>query len=92
MNKMMLAALTAAIVLAPPSAYADATKGEVTKIDTRRNRVTVKHGPIENLDMPAMTMVFEVADPVMIDGLAVGKPITFTAERVEGKLTIIEIE
>ena len=34
MNKMMLAALTAAIVLAPPSAYADATKGEVTKIDT----------------------------------------------------------
>ena len=92
MNKTMLAALTAAIVLAPPGAYADATKGEITKIDTRRNRVTVKHGPIANLDMPAMTMVFEVADPGMIDGLAVGKPITFTADRVEGKLTIVESE
>lgn len=87
----VVAALLASLVFAP-AAHADGTKGEVTKVDTRRNRVTVKHGPIENLDMPAMTMVFELADPSMISQTPVGKTITFTADRIDGKLTILTIE
>ena len=92
MKTTIFAALVAAALLAAPAAYADGTKGEVTKVDTRRNRVTIKHGPIESLDMQAMTMVFEVADPAMMDKLKVGAPITFTAERIEGKLTITGLE
>lgn len=92
MKKMALAtALVGSLTLSP--AFADTmSKGEVTKIDSRRNRVTVKHGPLENLDMPEMTMVFEVAEPSMMESVAVGRSINFTADRVKGKLTIIEIE
>ena len=93
MNKLALtAALIGSLVFTPAVFAAPVSKGEVTKVDTRRNRVTVKHGPLDNLEMPAMTMVFEVSDPAMMDRLAVGRAITFTADRVEGKLTIVEIE
>ncbi len=92
MKTTTFAALVAAFLLVAPEAYADGTTGEVTKVDTRRNRVTVKHGPIENLDMQAMTMVFEVSDPAMMDKLTVGTPIVFTADRINGKLTITELE
>ncbi|WP_245943793.1 copper-binding protein [Acuticoccus kandeliae] len=92
MKLPIYAALVASLVFAAPAAHADATKGEVTKVDTRRNRVTIKHGPIVNLDMPAMTMVFEVADPAMLEKMPVGKSITFNVDRIEGKLTIIEVE
>ena len=86
------ATVLAGLALAASGALADGTKGEVTKVDTRRERVTIKHGPLENLDMPAMTMVFEVADPAMMDMLTVGSTITFTADRIDGKLTITGIE
>ncbi len=39
-------------------------KAEVVKIDKPAGKITLKHGPIKNLDMDAMTMVFRVADPV----------------------------
>lgn len=84
--------ILAGLAFAATGALADGTKGEVTKVDTRRDRVTIKHGPLTNLDMPAMTMVFEVADPAMMDKLTVGKAITFTADRIDGKLTITGIE
>ncbi|GAB5377515.1 MAG: hypothetical protein AcusKO_39770 [Acuticoccus sp.] len=63
-----------------------------SKVDTRRNRVRAQHGPIENFDMPAMTMVFALADPAMIDQSPVGKTNTFTADRVEGRPAIVGIE
>ncbi|MCV2891316.1 copper-binding protein [Ruegeria aquimaris] len=66
--------------------------GTVTKVDTQWNKVTIDHGPLENLDMPAMKMVFVVADPSMLEGLSEGTQILFTADRVNGKLTVTEIE
>ena len=39
------------------------SSGTVTKIDAKWNKITVDHGPLENLDMPAMKMVFVLADP-----------------------------
>ena len=90
--KTLFAAVLAALVAASPLLAAEMTKGEVTKVDTRRNRVTIKHEELKNLDMPAMTMVFEVADPAMIERLSVGKSVTFTADRVKGKLTVTELK
>ena len=65
--------------------------GKITKVDTKWNRLTIDHGPLENLGMEAMTMVFEVADPAMLDGLAEGQDIAFSADRVKGKLTVTAI-
>ncbi len=71
--------------------HGDMSHGTITKIDTKWNKLTIDHGPLTNLDMEAMTMVFEVADPAMIEGLAEGQEIAFTADRVKGKLTVTEI-
>ena len=38
------------------------TAGEVKKVDKDAGKVTIKHGPIKNLDMPGMTMIFRVKD------------------------------
>lgn len=68
------------------------SQGTITKIDETWNRLTIDHGPLEHLEMEAMTMVFEVADPAMMEGLSEGQEITFMADRVKGKLTVTEIE
>ncbi|MGR3567939.1 MAG: copper-binding protein [Pseudooceanicola nanhaiensis] len=68
------------------------SQGTITKIDEKWNRLTIDHGPLENLEMEAMTMVFEVVDPAMMEGLSEGQEITFMADRVKGKLTVTEIE
>ncbi|MGP6090029.1 copper-binding protein [Antarctobacter jejuensis] len=64
--------------------------GTITKIDTKWNKVTIDHGPLENLGMPAMKMVFGYSDGMM-DGLAEGAKVAFVADRVNGKLTVTEI-
>ena len=67
-------------------------EGTVTKVDTQWNKVTIDHGPLESLDMPAMKMVFNVEDPAMLEGLGEGTAIRFVADRVNGKLTVTELE
>lgn len=71
--------------------HPEMSTGTVTAIDTKWNRVTLDHGPLVNLDMPAMTMVFQLADPAMLEGLNEGSEIRFVADRVAGKLTVTEI-
>lgn len=66
--------------------------GTITRIDTKWNKLTIDHGPLESLDMPAMKMVFELADPALIEGLSEGQEVRFAADRVEGKLTVTEID
>ncbi|EAQ13307.1 Cu/Ag efflux protein CusF [Maritimibacter alkaliphilus HTCC2654] len=73
------------------AAAVEMSSGTITKVDSQWNRLTIDHGPLVNLDMEAMTMVFEVADPAMIEGLAEGQEIEFLADRVKGKLTVTEI-
>lgn len=65
--------------------------GQVTKVDTAQNKVTLKHGPIKNLDMDGMTMVFSVAEPAMLKGIKVGDKVKFEADRVNGRLTVTKM-
>lgn len=85
-----------AIVLAAASAsFANATeyaKGFVKKVDAGSKKVTVVHEELKNLDMPAMTMVFRVADDAMLERLEEGSNIEFVADRVNGKLTITDLK
>ena len=71
---------------------APTTDGEVRKIDKEQGKLTLKHGRIENLDMPGMTMVFKVADPKLLDTLKVGDKVKFAAENVNGALTVTAIQ
>ncbi len=66
--------------------------GEVRTVDKDASKVTIKHGPISNLDMPAMTMVFRVSDPAMLDQLKSGDKIRFVAEQVQGAYTVMKVE
>ena len=66
--------------------------GEVRKVDKSSGKVTIKHGPIDNLGMPAMTMVFRVKDPAMLDQMKEGDKIKFVAEKVNGAITVIQTE
>src|SRR5262249_45636 len=69
---------------ADQKASAPMSEGEVRKIDRSTGKVTIKHGPLQNLDMPPMTMVFRVKDPAMLDQLKEGDKIKFTADKVDG--------
>ena len=68
------------------------TYGEVRKIDKEAGKLTLKHGKIENLNMPGMTMVFRVKDKSMLDSLQVGDKVKFKAISEEGKLTVTDIK
>jgi Cu/Ag efflux protein CusF len=68
------------------------TDGEVRKVDKEAGKVTLRHGPLKNLDMPAMTMVFRVADPKMLDTLKQGDKVKFVADKVNGAFTVTAIE
>lgn len=66
--------------------------GEVKKIDTANGKLTIKHGPLENLGMEGMTMVFKVKDPAMLSQVKVGDKIDFVAEEVNGALTVVKLQ
>jgi len=80
-------AATASANAAPTS-----TDGEVRKVDKDQGKVTLRHGPIENLGMPGMTMVFKAADPKVLDALKPGDRVKFAAENINGALTVTAIE
>lgn len=67
------------------------TDGEVRRVDKENGRITVRHGPLAHLEMPAMTMVFRVKDPALLDKIKVGDKIRFRAEKQQGALVITEV-
>jgi len=67
------------------------TSGKIKKIDAKARKVTIIHGPLVNLEMPAMTMVFR-ADEAMIANMSEGQDIEFVADRVQGKLTVTQLK
>jgi Cu/Ag efflux protein CusF len=78
----------------PPGATQSAAmaEGEVRKIDKDAKKITLRHGEIKSLEMPPMTLVFQVKDPVMLDKLQAGDKVRFKAEKVGGAYTVTVIE
>ncbi|WPC69221.1 copper-binding protein [Aeromonas hydrophila] len=68
------------------------TQGVISRIDAANGKVGIKHEAIDNLKMPAMTMVFRVADPALLQDLKVGDAVRFHAENPAGKLTVTAIQ
>ena len=77
---------------ASPDSGQAMTSGVVKKVDKGAGKVTIRHGPIGNLGMPQMTMVFRVKDPAMLDRLKEGDEIRFVAEKVDGAITVMRFE
>ena len=71
---------------------ADMTEAEVRKVDKDNKKITLKHGEIKNLDMPPMTMVFQVNDATLLDKVQAGDKVKFRAVNEAGKFTVTEIQ
>lgn len=82
----------AAAPAASKAATADMSEGEVRKIDRENRKITLKHGPIKNLEMGAMTMAFVAADASLLDKVKVGDKVRFVAASKGGKLTVTDIQ
>jgi Cu(I)/Ag(I) efflux system periplasmic protein CusF len=79
---------------APANAAASAppqVEAEVRKIDARAGKITLKHGDIPNLDMPPMTMVFQVKEGTLPAALKAGDKVRFRADKVDGAYTVLEL-
>ena len=68
------------------------TRGIISRIDAPNGKVGIKHEAIANLKMPAMNMVFLLADPAQLQGMQVGDAVRFRAENPAGKLTVTQLQ
>ncbi|MCK9530615.1 MAG: copper-binding protein [Gammaproteobacteria bacterium] len=83
----------APVTPSPATASAEAwTEGTVKKVDTAAGKVTLRHGPLKNLDMPGMTMVFRVKESTWLDEMKAGDQIRFVADKVNGAFTVVQFE
>lgn len=91
--KKLFTALCTALLAAAAFAQAalPAVEGEVRKVDLDAKKITLKHGDIPNLEMIGMTMVFRVSDPALLSKVKPGDKVQFTADKVDGALTVLSI-
>ena len=95
-----IAAIIVAAALVPAMSHADDShhkkdamvSGEVRKVDKDAQKITIRHGPMPSLDMPAHTMVFQVSDAAMLDQVKTGDKVKFQAEKVGGAFRLTKIE
>ncbi len=81
--------------LGTSSVWAQASEmssGEIRKVDKGASKITIKHGEIKNLDMPPMTMVFQVRDPALLDKAKAGDKVRFSAELKDGAYIVTVVE
>ena len=62
------------------------------RVDRAGGKITLRHGEIKNLDMPPMTMVFEVADKSWLDQIKVGERVRFQADKSASGFVVTRIE
>lgn len=93
-SKFIAATMLAVLLGAAPVAAqtTPTVEGTIKKVDTEQGKVTIDHGKIPNLDMDAMSMVWKVKEPDMLKGLKAGDKVKFTADRVDGALTVTSIK
>ncbi|VVD76564.1 RND transporter MFP subunit [Pandoraea pneumonica] len=77
---------------AKPAAGAQLTDAVVRKVDPATGMVTIKHGPLENVGMPAMTMAFKTRDAAMAAQVHEGDKVKVRVENVNGTMTIVRLE
>lgn len=106
MSKQLLTAIALVAALTAPAtaqpkpddhvahhpAVADMAEGEIRKVDKDAKKLTIKHGEIKSLDMPPMTMVFQVKDGTMLDKVKAGDKVRFAAEKAASGYVVTAIQ
>jgi Cu/Ag efflux protein CusF len=77
---------------ATASAEAVMTAGEITRVDARTGKFTIRHEEIKNLKMPPMTMVFHLQNPQWATQFKPGDKVLFNAKEEQGKLVIVQLQ
>ncbi|MDR6497137.1 Cu/Ag efflux protein CusF [Burkholderia ambifaria] len=67
------------------------TDAEVKKVDAATGKVTLKHGALDNVGMPPMTMAFKAKDAAMLAQVHVGDKVKVRIENVNGTMTIVKL-
>lgn len=91
------AAQASASMAAPEASASTSTdlplvEAEVRRVDVRNNKLSLRHQHIPNLDMPPMTMVFQVSDAKLLDGLKAGDKLRVTIDEINGTYTVLSVE
>lgn len=76
----------------PPVSGAHHSAGVVRRVNAATGTVTIAHGPLTHLDMPPMTMGFQVAGNASLDGLSTGDKVRFVAGKEGSRLVVTWIE
>jgi Cu/Ag efflux protein CusF len=82
----------AARAAVPSNVATPQTEGEIRKVDATAQKLTVKHGRIENLGMSPMTMVYRVKEPAFLTLVKPGDKVRMTVERIDEVLTIVALQ
>ena len=61
-----------------PESGAVKAMGVVKQVDTKAGTVVISHEPIKDIGWPAMTMMFNVANPALLRDISVGSRVQFT--------------
>ncbi len=93
-NTLVSIMLGTLIVISTPaiSQTSEMTDGVVRKIDRENSKITIRHEEIKNLDMPPMTMVFQLKNKMLLDKVQVGETVKFTVVQEGVKLVITDIK
>ncbi|TFW36156.1 copper-binding protein [Massilia horti] len=102
-NLFAIVALTTGFAFAPaavaqtqhaPKAadLAQLSSGQIKKVDKDTGKLTIQHGPLANLNMPSMTMIFTAQDTAMLGQVKVGDKVRFRAEQINGVFTVTKLE
>ena len=75
---------------ATSSTPADTTlaDGVVQKVDRQTEMLTIEHGELKDIGMPAMTMAYKAKDAAMVTGAKEGEKVKFRLENLNGTYTI----
>jgi Cu/Ag efflux protein CusF len=68
------------------------TDGVVRAIDRSAGTITVEHGPIKDLGMPAMTMPYHVKDRGMLTAVKPGDKIKMSVDKIGDLYTITTVQ
>ena len=94
MKKQLMIAALAALFSLPLQAAdpAPLSQGEVRKVDAAAQKITLRHGPIASIGMPPMTMVFEVENVQLLEGVSAGEKVNFQVQKQGNRYIVTELQ
>lgn len=67
------------------------TDAVVKQVDASTGMVTLQHGALANIGMPAMTMAYKTATPALLDEAKAGAHVKVRVENIHGNPTIVTL-